>query len=248
MILAWRGDALSHGQAQNGVNFHFEVKFDLEGQGQSPLKTIGTLTKVFYTYGPDLVILARTGDELSRGQACGYRTHRRTHRQTDAGNDNTRRPKLASGKNYFYDNILIHWSLVEYFHSFAMWCCSPGSDMHRSTAEGNHNPVPWLYICKLDMGKEQNKLPCKDHDGTLPIFTVTSLVCPGISHHQNLECLTNRLLEAIHKRQNYTLSTLCNWWSPHTKGHECGKCFHVMMSLWTTFSEQWTGLNASLTL
>ena len=98
MILAWRGDELSHGQAQNGVHFDFEVKFDLEGQGQSPPKTIGTLTKVFYTYGPNLVILARTGDELSRGQACGYRTHRRTHRQTDAGNDNTRRPKLASGK------------------------------------------------------------------------------------------------------------------------------------------------------
>ena len=32
-------------------------------------KTIGILTKVFYTYGPNLVILAWTGDELSRGQA-----------------------------------------------------------------------------------------------------------------------------------------------------------------------------------
>ena len=32
------------------------------------LKTIGILTKVFYTYGPNLVILAWTGDELSRGQ------------------------------------------------------------------------------------------------------------------------------------------------------------------------------------
>ena len=108
MILAWRGDELSHGQAQHGVHFDFEVKFDLEGQGQSPPKTIGTLTKVFYTYGPNLVILAWTGDELSRGQACGYRTHRRTHRQTDAGNDNTRRPKLASGKNYW----------------FALWWCA----------------------------------------------------------------------------------------------------------------------------
>ena len=90
MILAWRDDELPHGQAQNGVNFDFEV------QGQPPpppppqkkkkkkkkkkQKTV-TLTKVFYTYGPNLVILARTGDELSRGQACGYRTHRRT--QTD---------------------------------------------------------------------------------------------------------------------------------------------------------------------
>ena len=32
------GYELSHGQAQNGVNFDFEVKFDLEDQGQSPPK------------------------------------------------------------------------------------------------------------------------------------------------------------------------------------------------------------------
>ena len=98
VILAWTGDELSRGQAQNGVKFDFEVEFDFKGQDQSPPKTIGILTKVFYIYGPNLVILAWTGEELSRGQARGYRTHRRTHRQTDAGNDNTRRPKLASGK------------------------------------------------------------------------------------------------------------------------------------------------------
>ena len=88
VILAWTGDELSCREAQNGVTFDFEVKFDLEGQGQSPPKTIGILTKVFYTYGPNLVILARTGDELSRGQASDYRTHGRTdgrtHRQTQA--------------------------------------------------------------------------------------------------------------------------------------------------------------------
>ena len=99
VILAWTGDELSCRQAQNGVTFDFEVKFDLEGQGQSPPKTIGILTKVFITYGPNLVILAWTGDELSRGQASDNRTHGRTDTQTDAGNDNTRRPKLASGKN-----------------------------------------------------------------------------------------------------------------------------------------------------
>ena len=76
-----------------------EVKFDLESRGQSPPKTIGILSKVFYIYGQNLVILAWTGDELSRGQASAYRTHGRTRKQTDAGNDNTRRPKLASGKN-----------------------------------------------------------------------------------------------------------------------------------------------------
>ena len=48
----------TNSQAQTGVNFDFKVKFDLEGQGQSTPKAIGILTKVFYTYGPNLVILA----------------------------------------------------------------------------------------------------------------------------------------------------------------------------------------------
>ena len=84
VVLARTGDELSHGQAQNGVNFYFEVKFDLEGQGQSLSKTIGILTKVFYIYGPNLVILAERGDELSRGQARDWRTDGHTDRQTQA--------------------------------------------------------------------------------------------------------------------------------------------------------------------
>ena len=47
VIQAWMGDELWCGQAPNGVNFDFDLKFDLEGQGRLPLKTIGTLTKVF---------------------------------------------------------------------------------------------------------------------------------------------------------------------------------------------------------
>ena len=42
VVLAWMGDELSRGQAQNGVNFDFEVKFDLEDQGQSPPKQKGS--------------------------------------------------------------------------------------------------------------------------------------------------------------------------------------------------------------
>ena len=64
VVLAWTGDELSRRQAHNGVNFYFEVKFDLEGQGQSPPKAIRIMNKVFYTYGPNLVILAWMGDEL----------------------------------------------------------------------------------------------------------------------------------------------------------------------------------------
>ena len=115
VALAWTGDELSRGQAQNGVNFDLEVKFDLEGQGQSPPKTIGILTKVFYIYGPNLVILADTGHELSRRQARDWRTDGRTHTQTDAGDDNTQRPILASGNNRA--PLLCHFKLCASFHS-----------------------------------------------------------------------------------------------------------------------------------
>ena len=63
------GGELWYEQAQNGVNFDFGVQFDLEGHDQLSHKTIGILTKVFYISVPHLVILAETGDELSRGQA-----------------------------------------------------------------------------------------------------------------------------------------------------------------------------------
>ena len=35
VILAWMGGELWCGQAQNGINLDFQVKFDLEGQGRS---------------------------------------------------------------------------------------------------------------------------------------------------------------------------------------------------------------------
>ena len=53
------------------------------------------LTKVFYTSAPNLVILAWMDQMFSRRQA---QFDARTHTQTDAGDGNTRRAKLASGK------------------------------------------------------------------------------------------------------------------------------------------------------
>ena len=47
----------------------FENKLNLTCHAQSTSKTIGILTKVFCTSGPNLVALAWTGDELSHGQA-----------------------------------------------------------------------------------------------------------------------------------------------------------------------------------
>ena len=57
----------------------FEVTFDLSGHDQLPLKTITILTKVFYPYDLNLVMLACRGDESWRGQTRGG--HTRTHTQ-----------------------------------------------------------------------------------------------------------------------------------------------------------------------
>ena len=118
-ILTAIGGELWHGQAQNGVNFDFGVQFDLEGQGQSPPKTIGILTKVFYTYGPNLVFLAWMGDELSWGQARDWCTHRRTHRQMQA----TTIPEgqKASQLNEANDTQLKKRTTIKHL-SFGIWC------------------------------------------------------------------------------------------------------------------------------
>ena len=49
-------------------NLTFYIKFDLKGQSQLPPKTIGILTKLFSTSGPNLVILAWMGNALWCGQ------------------------------------------------------------------------------------------------------------------------------------------------------------------------------------
>ena len=58
-----------------------------------------TWTKDFCIFGPNLVIIAWTGPELLRDKQV-IDTHTDTHR--DAGDNNTWRPKLASGKNHTY--------------------------------------------------------------------------------------------------------------------------------------------------
>ena len=62
--------------ATNMARLNIEGKLDIEGKDQ---------TKVFYTYGSNLVILAWTGLELSHGQQV---IDARTDRQTQASNDN----------------------------------------------------------------------------------------------------------------------------------------------------------------
>ena len=68
-------------QAQNGVNFEFWVRFDLESQGQLTHQNISGLNQCGVHFSANLVILAWTSDMLSHGQAHDYSTHRQTHRQ-----------------------------------------------------------------------------------------------------------------------------------------------------------------------
>ena len=94
-------------------------------------KTIGILTQVFYTYGPNSVVLAWTGDELWRGKASDYRTHGRTDGHTDTGNENARGQnwprvknningsicrKVYTGYRVSYDNTFIDDEINIYGH------------------------------------------------------------------------------------------------------------------------------------
>ena len=54
-------------------------------------------------------------DELSHGQTHDWRTH--THTHTHAGNDNTRRPKLASGKNRSSHIVWQSWMSFLWTHN-----------------------------------------------------------------------------------------------------------------------------------
>ena len=65
--------------------------FGLEGQGQSPRRTVESLTNVLCTSGANLVSLVWMGDELLCGQIHDWCTHG----QTDAGSENPWRGKTG---------------------------------------------------------------------------------------------------------------------------------------------------------
>ena len=77
VILAWMDNKLSLGQAQNGLNFDFEVKFGLEGKfNYSPKQYI------FYTYGPNLwSYFERVWSYRADKQVIDTHTHGHTDRR-----------------------------------------------------------------------------------------------------------------------------------------------------------------------
>ena len=96
VILIWTGEKLSCGQSQNEGKFVFQVKFDLESQGRSYPKNNRHLNQgVLYLW-------SKFGDSSLNGWGVIVRTnkwliHTHTDRHTDAGDDNTQRPKTGLG-------------------------------------------------------------------------------------------------------------------------------------------------------
>ena len=94
VALAWTGDELSRGQARNGVNFDFEVKFDLEGQDQSPPQKIRDLNQGL------LHLWSKFGDPSLNGWWVIARTNLVTDGRTDGRTDRRRQrqyPKANTG-------------------------------------------------------------------------------------------------------------------------------------------------------
>ena len=110
--------------------------FDLGGDDQAELADHPKIRILinFCISGPNLVILAWTGGELSHGQAL-VDSHTYTHKRTNEGNGNTWRLKLASGKNHTkFIATLIWWNItviiiisyvqctiyseIQFFHNF----------------------------------------------------------------------------------------------------------------------------------
>ena len=118
------------------------------------------------------MILAWTGEELSRGQTRDWHTDRHTH--TDAGNDNTRRPKLASGKNCCEAFIQMKWVLFPIAMnrssgynpiccpaiSAKLWCfeipCQVEKLARRACALIPDVTIPWF-----DLPNSQSELVCR---------------------------------------------------------------------------------------
>ena len=130
VILAWMGCELWCGQFQNGVNFDFQVKFDLEDQGRSVHKTIGTLTRSFafwpkFSY-PSLNgsrVIARTSKWLTHRQT-DRQTDRQTERQTQIHTHRRRQRQYPKAQNwprvkkYMYSRFHLQIQGIHFLHTY----------------------------------------------------------------------------------------------------------------------------------
>ena len=104
MILAWTGDELSRGQTSSSEwgKIDYKVKIDLEDLGQ-------WLPKVFFNFGPNLVILAWTSPALlhkwlTHKQVMDKHNHTRTYTQVTAISEGQTWPRIKN------NNVRYHLS------------------------------------------------------------------------------------------------------------------------------------------
>ena len=111
---------------------------ELEGQGQSSPKTIGTLTKVFYTYGPNFVIPACMGPRVI-AWTRKWLIHTWTHRQTQA-------TTIPEGQNWLEVKILHRSGMIDNLETFTwhLTASGPRSQIHFDGINSRlQNPHCW---------------------------------------------------------------------------------------------------------
>ena len=84
-------------KAQIWVKFYFELKFDFKVQGQLPNQNNRDLNQGVFQIWSKFGDPSLKGHELLCGQAHDWPMEGWTDKPTNAGNNNIRRPKLASG-------------------------------------------------------------------------------------------------------------------------------------------------------
>ena len=127
-ILNWI-DQLRRGQTQTMGKFWLSGYLWHRGSRSIAPETKGTVSKLFYTSGPNLVIL--NGWKVVARASLGLtHTYTRTHRHRDASNYNTRRPKLTWGKKKIHYRCIldrIYPRTLNWIHQiFRRICSTPG--------------------------------------------------------------------------------------------------------------------------
>ena len=165
VILAWMDGELWCGQAQNGVNLDFQVKFDLEGQGRS-------------VHNRDLNqgllhLCSKFGDPSLNGSRVIARTSKwLTHTQTDA-HTQTQATTIPEGQN---------WPLVKMIMNCLEWSETCQNAMKNMSGETCHRYVTGEFPYLV----HQSKCICimthpQHHALDYPVSRILPKVSSGVS-------------------------------------------------------------------
>ena len=166
----------------------FEIKNWIEDQFQSsPWRSWSIVPQNNRDLNQGLLHLwSKFGDPSWNGwwviaRTSSWLKHGRTHRQTDTGNDNTRRPKLASGKNCVL-SLMINLKTYTAYHMKTL--CN--TSMWPAILEDNH-----VWNIHANFGKDEMS---------------TIMTCLHTTFHRNFIQYDVRMLDINHIANNL----LCN--------------------------------------